>query len=131
MDIRGWDERYRSGERPSEDLDATPTPLLLETAKRLLPGRALDLACGTGRNALWLAEQGWSVTAVDGAPAAVEILRRRAAERGIQVDARIADLENGEYRIEPSSWDLIGICYYLQRNIFEPAKLGLAPGGVL
>jgi tellurite methyltransferase len=131
MDIRGWDERYRSGERPTEDLETTPSGLLVDTAKRLQTGKALDLACGTGRNALWLAEHGWKVTAVDGARAAVEILRQRASERGIHVDARVADLERGEYRIEPSTWDLIAICYYLQRDLFEPAKQGVAPGGVL
>src|SRR5580700_4643199 len=105
MDIRGWDERYRTGQRAAEDLEAAPNPLLIETAKRLQPGTALDLACGTGRNALWLAEQGWNVTAVDGAPTAIEILRQRAAEKGIHVDVRVADLESGEYRIEPSTWD--------------------------
>jgi hypothetical protein len=68
---------------------------------------------------------------VDGAPAAIEILRQRASEKGLKVDARVADLESGEYRIEPSSWDLIAISYYLQRNLFEPAKCGVAPRGVL
>ena len=131
MDIRGWDERYRSSQRPAEDFDAAPNPLLIETAQRLPAGKALDLACGTGRNALWLAEHGWCVTAVDGAPAAIEILQQRAFERGIRVDARIANLERGEYRIEPSTWDLIAISYYLQRDLFEPAKQGVAPRGVL
>jgi tellurite methyltransferase len=131
MEIRGWDERYRSGERAGEDLDAAPTPLLMEAAKRLAPGKALDLACGTGRNALWLVEQGWSVTAVDGSSSAIEILRRRASERGIRLEARVADLEKGGYQIEPSSWNLVAICYYLQRSLFESAKLGVVPGGIL
>lgn len=126
MDIRGWEERYRL-----ENFDLEPTALVVATAGAVSPGRALDLACGAGRNALWLAEQGWSVTAVDGARAAIEILRNRASERGIAVDARVADLGNGEYRIEPSAWDLITICYYLQRDLFEPAKLGIKPGGLL
>jgi tellurite methyltransferase len=95
------------------------------------PGKALDLACGTGRNALWLAEHGWEVTAVDGAAAAIEILRTRAAERGLKSNAIVADLEKGEFEIEPSRWDLVAMCYYLQRNLFEPAKRGVAPGGIL
>jgi tellurite methyltransferase len=131
MEIRSWDERYRSGERSAEDLDAAPTPLVVETSKRLAPGRALDLACGSGRNALWLAEQGWSVTAVDGSPVAVEILRSRASERGIAVNTKVANLEKFEYKIEPASWNLIAICYYLQRGLFEPAKEGVVPGGIL
>jgi SAM-dependent methyltransferase len=131
MGIRDWDARYRSASRPLEDLEAQPNPLLLETAKDLRPGRALDLACGAGRNALWLAEHGWSVTAIDGSPAAIEILRERAAARNFDIDARVADLEKSEYRIDESAWDLIVICLYLQRDLFTPAKRGLAPGGVL
>jgi tellurite methyltransferase len=131
MEIRGWDERYRSGERAAEDLYAAPAPLLVEAARKLAPGKALDLACGTGRNALWLAEQGWSVIAVDGSPIAIEMLRRRASERGLIMNMRVADLEKHEYPIEPSSWNLIAICYYLQRDLFEPAKEGVVPGGIL
>jgi SAM-dependent methyltransferase len=131
VDIHDWDQRYRSGVRPAEDPEARPTPLLIDTANRLRPGKALDLACGTGRNALWLAENGWRVTAVDGSPAAIGILRQRAAACSVTVDARIADLEHDEYRIEPSTWDLIAICYYLQRDLLEPAKRGLVAGGVL
>ena len=130
MDLCGWNKRYRSGEQP-EDLDPAPTRLVIETAKQLTPGKALDLACGTGRNALWLADHGWKVTAIDGAPAAIEILQHRTAARGITVDARVADLEKGEYSIEPSAWNLIVISYYLQRDLFEPAKRGVVPGGIV
>jgi tellurite methyltransferase len=131
MDIHGWEQRYRSKERASEDFDGPPTPLLVETANRLKPGKALDLACGTGRNALWLAAHGWNVTAIDAAPSAIDTLRNRASRLGIHVDARQADLEAGEYRIEHSCWDLLAICYYLQRDLFEPAKRGVVPGAVL
>lgn len=131
MEIRGWDERYRSGERAAEDLNAAPAPLLVEAAMKFAPGKALDLACATGRNALWLAQQGWSVTAVDGSQAAIETLRSRASERGVTLNTRVADLEKHEYRIQPSSWDLVAICYYLQRDLFQPAKQGVVPGGIL
>ncbi len=131
MEIPGWDERYKSRLRAAEDLEATPTPLLTEAAMKLAPGKALDLACGTGRNALWLAEHGWSVTAVDGSAAAVEILRNRASDRGVMLDVKVADLERSEYQIEPSNWNLIAMCYYLQRDLFEPAKQGVVPGGIL
>jgi len=131
MEIRDWDKRYRLREHAASDFDAGPSPLLVETAARLAPGRALDLASGAGRNALWLAEHGWEVTAVDGAPTATATIRSRAAERGVKITAVTADLEKDEFEIEPSSWDLIAITYYLQRNLFEPAKRGVAPGGVL
>lgn len=94
-----------------------------------MPGRALDLACGTGRHALWLASEGWSVTAVDGSAAAIGILREQIG--GLAIEARIADLERHEYTIAPVAWDLVVISLYLQRDLFEPAKLGVKPGGVL
>jgi SAM-dependent methyltransferase len=127
MDIQSWDERYRSAARPQEDLEAPPTSLVMRVAETLPPGNALDLACGAGRNALWLAERGWKVTAVDGSAAAIEILRRRAP----RMDARVADLEKLEYVIEPESWDLIVIAYYLQLDLIEFAKAGLRRGGVI
>jgi tellurite methyltransferase len=135
MDLHDWNKRYRLRERPAEDLDATPTPLLVETASAVAPGKApkkaLDLACGAGRNALWLAEHGWEVTAVDGAQAAIEILQSRASDRSPKINAIVANLEKSEFEIEPSHWDLVAMCYYLQRNLFEPAKRGVAPGGLL
>jgi len=140
MEISDWNERYRS-DAGAEGLNAPATPLLVETVERLArhrhpktataPLQALDLACGAGRNALWLAAHGWKVTAVDGAPAAVAILQDRAAQCGLNVDARVADLVKGEYPIDLGTWDLIAILYYLQRDLFAPAKRGLAPGGVL
>ncbi len=141
MEIQGWNERYRLRQR-TEDLESPPTPLVVATATDFAaaaakpisgnaPRKALDLACGTGRNALWLAEHGWDVTAVDGASSAIDILQTRAAGRGLQINAVVADLEKGEFEIEPARWNLIAICYYLQRNLFEPAKRGVAPGGLL
>ena len=55
----------------------------------------------------------------------------RAREMGLAVEAEVADLEKFEYCIEPAAWDLICICYYLQRDLFEVAKRGLVPGGVI
>jgi len=130
MDLAEWDERYRA-EGDAANLSATATPLLVECASQLPPGRALDLACGTGRNALWLAERGWSVTAVDGSPAAIDALRSRAAQLGVTVKTRMADLEKKEFVIDPGSWDLIAMCYYFQRDLLEPCKLGVVPGACI
>src|SRR5579862_8045575 len=96
-----------------------PTPLLVQTVRKLKPGRALDLACGTGRNAVWLSENGWQVTAVDRSPIAIP-----------DVDTHVADLEKHEFTIGESEWDLIVVCLYLQRDLFESIKRGLRPGGV-
>jgi len=96
-----------------------PSPLLVETARKLKPGRALDLACGTGRNAIWLAEHGWQVTAVDRSPIKIP-----------GVETHVADLEKHEFPILEAVWDLIVVCLYLQRDLLEPVKRGLKPGGV-
>lgn len=95
-------------------------------ARDLPPGKVLDLACGSGRNAVWLVERGWDVTAVDSSAAALVQLRQSAPS----VETRLADLEKHEFVIEESAWDLIVDSYYLQRDLFEPIQLGLKPGGV-
>jgi tellurite methyltransferase len=105
--------------------DRAPSRLLVQVADLLPPGRALDLACGTGRNALYLADLGWQVTAVDWSPAAIAALGTRP-----NVDARVADLERHEYRIEPAKFDLICDFYYLQRDLFAEIREGIRPGGV-
>jgi SAM-dependent methyltransferase len=130
MELEGWNERYRSGDR-AKDWEAAPNPLVVQTCAGMPPGRALDLACGSGRNSIWLAERGWKVTAVDGAASAIEILRQRASELGVTVDARVADLEKDEFEIEESCWDLVAMCFYLQRSLFERAKRGVQPGGLV
>jgi SAM-dependent methyltransferase len=122
-----WDKRYRSGEHAND----RPLPLVAEYAAKLTPGRALDLACGVGRHSLLLAELGWQITAVDFSQVAIEMLRKRASERGVNVDARIADLERGEFVIEPESYDLIVVTCYLQRALFPAIKIGVRPGGII
>ena len=67
---------------------------------------------------------------MDGAPTAIRILQKQAQERAVELDARVADLEKGEFRM-PAVWDLTVIYRYLHRDLFEPAKLGVRPGGVL
>lgn len=117
---RDWDKHYAD----AANIERDPEPLLVQVSDQLPPGRALDLACGTGRNALYLAALGWEVTAVDSSPVAI------AALRGSGVDARVADLERHEYRIEPASFDLICDFYYLQRDLFPEIREGVRPGGM-
>ena len=125
MSLQQWNERYRAGEQ----LFDTPSPLVERFARSLTPGNALDLASGPGRNALYLTEQGWRVTAVDGSSVAIDALL--AGSRNLNIDARVVDLERGEFSIEPEAYDLICDCYYLQRNLFPQMKAGVRPGGML
>ncbi len=122
-----WDERYERGEQTNE----APHPLVVEFASKLESGQALDLACGVGRHAIWLAERGWSVTAVDNSRVAIEILRRRAGEKGLVIDSRIADLEARDFIIGPEAYDLILDIRYLQRDLFTSIKSGARVGGVV
>src|SRR5262249_26897431 len=82
VSLEQWNERYRVGEQLFE----TPSPLVQRFAGLLRSGVALDLACGPGRNALYLAQQGWRVTAVDGSSVAIETLLDRAARGELQID---------------------------------------------
>lgn len=122
-----WDERYSQGEHIAHE----PLPLLARAVETLTPGHALDVACGAGRHAILLAERGWQVTAVDASRVGIELTKARARERGVKVDARVADLERGEFVIEPESYDLICVCHYLQRDLFPHIRAGVRVGGRL
>lgn len=128
MDIAGWEERYRSGERGKED---APTALVVEIAEKLAAGTAIDLACGTGRNALYLADRGWAVTAVDGSERAIELLKERSAARGLKVHTKVADLTAPDFALPADAFDLVVIAYYLQRDLFAKVKAAVRPGGVV
>lgn len=128
MDIAGWEEAYRSGERGKEE---EPTILLVETAANLTPGAAIDLACGTGRNALYLAEKGWDVTALDGSKRAIELVNLRAAARSLTVRSMVADLTAADFMMPQDSFDLIVIAFYLQRDLFAKVKAAVRPGGLV
>lgn len=101
--------------------------MLIRYATAMTPGTALDLASGSGRNAIWLASQGWRVTAVDYSSVALDQLRTRA---GNPVEIIQADLERGEYTISPGSFDLICDCCFLHRPLFPAIRAGLREGGL-
>lgn len=122
MSLETWNARYRSG---AYDAGA-PSPLLIEAASSRAAGRALDLACGAGRNALWLARNGWDVVAIDGSEAAIEIVR--AADS--RIDARILDLEHNPLPFDDESFDLVCIFFFLHRPLFAEAQRVLRRGGL-
>jgi SAM-dependent methyltransferase len=100
---------------------------VVEFTRALTPGAALDLASGPGRNAIYLAEHRWRVTAVDGSSIAIELLRAGNPS----IDARVADLERDEFAIAPESYHLVLSCRYLQRSLIPRMKPALKPGGLL
>ena len=132
MDRHDWDRRYSA-----TDLvwTAEPNRWLVAEAAGLPPGRALDLGCGEGRNAVWLARQGWQVTAVDFSPVALAKGRRLAAgSGGPAVDWVEADVRT--YRPEPAAYDLVLLAYVHlpepdRGAVHRAAARAVAPGGVL
>jgi SAM-dependent methyltransferase len=128
LNVEGWEQRYRVGDSGKED---AATALVVETAAKVRPGTAIDLACGAGRNALYLAENGWSVTAIDGSQTAIDLVRQRAAARGLKVDAVVADLTSDGFGMPPDAFDLVLIAYYLQRDLFPLVKRAVRPGGLI
>ncbi len=127
LKVADWNERYSRGEH----IIAEPMPLLVRVASELQPGRALDLACGMGRHAIFLAERGWQVTAIDASHVGIELARAAARERSVEVDWRVADLERGSFEIEAEAYDLIGVFYYLQRDLFPQIRTGARRGGIV
>jgi len=131
VSLEDWNARYRAAREEAgenDELDTEPAKLLVEAVADIAPGRALDLACGAGRNAIWLARNGWEVVAVDGASEAIRLVR----EHEPRVEGRVLDLETGApLPFEDDSFDLAVILYYLHRPLFAEARRVVRPGGLI
>jgi tellurite methyltransferase len=133
-----WDARYRDGAYEhrthptallAEWLPQLPRPLVVPEGGR---GRALDVACGAGRNALHLASHGFAVTALDISDVALERGRRTAAERKLDVEWLCADLDDDFERALPvGPFDLIVWTRYVHRTLMPALVARLGDGGVL
>jgi len=125
--MEGWDARYRDGDR----VDAPGPSAIVEDALEWLPreGRALDVACGAGRNALFLAQRGFDVLAVDLSLEGLRITGDRARRRGLPVQPVRADLER--FAVRPGAFDVVVNTRFLLREAFPLIRSALAPGGLL
>lgn len=121
-----WDTKYASGEYISAK---GPSKLLLELLPFLPKGKAMDIACGEGRNAIFLAKNGYSVDAIDISDVAIERGRKAAEKNNVKINFIQADLEN--YQIPAETYDLIVNFNYLQRTLVPEIKKGLNKGGVV
>ncbi len=128
MDEAFWDERYSA-----TDLvwSAAANQFVMQECEALTPGSALDLACGEGRNAVWLATQGWSVTAVDFSSVGLAKGTEMAHSAGVDVEWVHADVLTWEAR---RVYDLV-LLVYLQlpaaerHAVLQKAAAVTAPGG--
>lgn len=129
MDAEDWDRRYATSELI---WTAEPNRFLVEQVEGLTPGRALEVAAGEGRNAVWLARQGWQVTAVDFSRVGLDKARQLADRAGVTIDLICADAT------EPivGRFDLVVVLYLhlpadQRHRAHRNAAAAVAPGGTL
>ena len=123
-----WDERFRTGQYPQ---DPEPSEMLRRYLDAMPDGRALDIAAGTGRNAVFLAEQGYRVDALDGSIAGLEITRERAAERDAADRLELIRADVPSYAFPSEAYDLVTISFYRAIDRFSDIKESLRDGGVI
>ena len=134
-----WDASTLTETRPSRERLWEPSPFLTEALERIRAEehrrgqpphrrRALDIACGTGRDAVYLAIEGYHVDAVDILPDAIEKAASLARRNGVQIDARVQDLQR-EPVLPPAKYDLVTVFRYLQRDLFPALRDAVTPGG--
>lgn len=126
--MTSWDDRFRRGDYPR---DPDPSPVLRHYADAFPSGGALDLATGTGRNALLLAAAGYSVDAIDRSREGLRIARAKADDRGVgeRVNWIQADIPTFEFPTE--RYAVVTISYYRAVDRFADIKEALVPGGYL
>lgn len=126
-----WDERHAASD-PIESLE--PDPTLVEACATMVPGDAIDLGSGDGRNAIWLAQRGWRVTAVDFSSVALERAEARARASGVEIDWRREDLL--AFGSAQGSFDLVTLIYIhlppaQRRDVYARAAAAVTRGGRL
>ncbi|MDQ3678058.1 MAG: class I SAM-dependent methyltransferase [Actinomycetota bacterium] len=131
MDSAEWDRRYAGSELI---WTAEANRFLIAEAEGLPVGRALDLGCGEGRNAVWLAQRGWQVTGVDFSHVGLDKAARLAEQRGVSVQWVLADVV--DYVPPPAAFDLVAIFYLhipgaAMRDVLPRGAAALAPAGTL
>lgn len=131
MDAKAWDERYAAS-----DLvwGTAPNRFVEAECRTLPPGRAIDLACGEGRNAIWLASLGWQAEGVDWSDVAIAKARKLAAHAGVDATFAVTDLRT--YSPEAGAYDLVLLAYLQvpaadRAIVFSRAANAVAPGGTL
>lgn len=126
FDQQKWDAKYKA----TENVPREPSTVLLKLAG-FLPkkGRAIDVAGGGGRNAIWLAQLGLKVTVADVSPRGLQLAQERSREAGASITLLQTDLEEAPFPAGP--WDLILSVCYLWRPLFAVYPSVLAPGGLL
>ncbi|HXX33935.1 MAG TPA: methyltransferase domain-containing protein [Thermodesulfobacteriota bacterium] len=123
-DQKRWNTRFGKKEFA---LGKEPNPFLKKYIHLLPRGKALDIATGEGRNAVFLAQNGFEVDAVDISEKGLRKARKLARLKGVEIDTFLVDLD--QYQIEKDRYDLIANFYFLKRRLIPRIKKGLKKGG--
>jgi len=122
-----WDLKYEQGLTSLTQPDPFFISAYEQFVDQFFPnaGEALDLACGLGRHALWLASRNWRVTALDLSDVAIGKLNKAALKLDVNLDLLVGDAT--EYKFEPTRFDVIVLFYHLDRNLFPKMVSALKP----
>ncbi len=123
-DQKRWDKRFG---RKEFALGKEPNPFLKKHIRLLPKGKALDMATGEGRNAVFLAQNGFEVDAVDISERGLKKTQKLAREKGVHINTFLVDLD--QYPIEKERYDLIANFYFLKRRLFPRIRKALKKGG--
>jgi SAM-dependent methyltransferase len=123
---KAYDEVYS---KSSGTFSAAPNAFMVRMIADRKPGRALDVAMGQGRNALWLASRGWAVTGFDISPVGIEEARDEAAKRGLLIETFVTPYEDFDWGKE--KWDLIRFSYFFPQAALPKVWDALRPGGLI
>ena len=123
-DQKRWDKRFGQKEFA---LGKEPNTFLRKHIRLLPKGKALDIAAGEGRNAVFLAQQGFEVDAVDISEKGLKKAQKLARKKGVKINTSLIDLD--QYPIEKEQYDLIADFYFLKRRLIPRIKKGLKKGG--
>jgi len=126
--MTGWDERFRRGEYPT---DPDPSPVLERYVEAFPDGPALDVATGTGRNAVFLARAGYDVDAIDQSREGLRITLENAADEGVADRVRTVQADVPTYGFPTNHYAVVTISFYRAIDRFPDLKEALRPGGYL
>jgi 2-polyprenyl-3-methyl-5-hydroxy-6-metoxy-1,4-benzoquinol methylase len=123
-DQKRWDDRFG---KKGFALGKEPNPFLKKHIRLLPKGKALDMATGEGKNAVFLAQNGFEVDALDISEKGLKKAQKLARGRGVKINTFLVDLD--QYQIEKEQYDLIANFYFLRRRLIPRIKKGLKKGG--
>lgn len=126
-DRERWDDKWAT----TSALNLEASSLLTRHAAALTGGEALDLACGLGQNALWLAAQGYQVTALDISPVALARASGEAAARGLSTSVTFVEADLDSYELPKAAFDVVTVFRFLDRDLFPAIAASLRSGGWL